>query len=242
MAEREGFEPPDPAKGQRFSRPPRSATLAPLRTGRQSLPSGAAVCKEPLQQVRRGLRPEAAEALAALRGEGVERQILLTGDREVVAAAAGKELGVDEVQANCFPDEKVKKVEEVKKTAVVAVVGDGVNDAPALAAGDVGVAFGKSASDIAVNSAAVAIMSNDLRRVPLLLGLAKASRVKMNINLGIGTLVIIAGITLSVFGWLPQMVAAVIHTVSTLLVIFNSAGLMRYGEEVAAEAGEVVSR
>ena len=154
-----------------------------------------------------------------------------------MAEAAAKELGIGEVRGGCFPDEKVKTVEEVKKTAVVAVVGDGVNDAPALAAGDVGVAFGRSASDIAIHSASVTVMSNDLRRLPLLIGLSKASRLKMNINLAIGTIVIFAGITLSVFGWLPQIAAAALHTVSTLVVIFNSAGLMRFGEEAAEGDG-----
>jgi Cd2+/Zn2+-exporting ATPase len=162
---------------------------------------------------------------------------MVTGDRASVATAIASQLNIDDVKSDCLPQGKVEYVEEVKKTSVVAVVGDGVNDAPALAAGDLGIAMGAIGSDIAISSASIALMTNDLRRIPLLVTLSRKTSSIMNQNLAFGLLFVICGIVLSVFGRMDPVLAAVLHTVSTLIVIFNSARLVRTGEEYTGSDG-----
>ena len=107
--------------------------------------------------------------------------------------------------------------------------------APALAAGDLGIAMGAIGSDIAINSASIALMNNDLRRIPMLVSLSKQLRMVINQNLLVGLLFVFGGIVLSVFGWMTPIWAALLHTFSTLLIIFNSARLVRTGEELTLE-------
>ncbi len=184
------------------------------------------------------IRPVAAETVASLKKLGVTRCAMVTGDRESVAKVVAAQLQIDEVRSDCLPDGKVAYVEEVKKNSIVAVVGDGVNDAPALAAGDMGIAMGAIGSDIAINSASVALMTNDLRRIPLLVHLSRKTNAVMGQNLAFGLLFVLSGIILSVFGIMSPVFAAVLHTVSTLIVIFNSARLVRIGEDMT-DAGIV---
>ena len=179
------------------------------------------------------IRPEAAEAIRDLKTLGVTHCAMVTGDRAAVAAVIASQLDIDEVRSDCLPQTKVEYVEKVKKNSVVAVVGDGVNDAPALAAGDLGIAMGAIGSDIAINSASVALMTNDLRRIPMLVKLSRKTNSIMNQNLAFGLLFVLCGIILSVFGGMDPIMAAILHTVSTLIVIFNSARLVRTGEEMA---------
>ena len=150
-----------------------------------------------------------------------------------MANVIASQLDIDDVRSDCLPQTKVEYVEKVKENSVVAVVGDGVNDAPALAAGDLGIAMGAIGSDIAINSASVALMTNDLRRIPMLVRLSRKTNSIMNQNLAFGLLFVLCGIVLSVFGGMDPIMAAVLHTVSTLIVIFNSARLVRTGEELA---------
>ncbi len=177
------------------------------------------------------IRPEAAEAIRDLKSLGVAHIAMVTGDRESVAKVVAAKLDIDDVRSDCLPETKVACVEEVKKNSLTAVVGDGVNDAPALAAGDLGIAMGAIGSDIAINSASVALMTNDLRRIPLLIRLSRKTNSVMNQNLAFGLLFVLSGIILSVFGGMSPILAAILHAVSTLIVIFNSARLVRTGEE-----------
>src|SRR5262249_2850310 len=110
-------------------------------------------------------RPEARQAMDDLRGMGIRELIMVTGDRWSVARRVAKEMGCTEVQAEVLPQDKLALVGELKRrNHTVAVVGDGVNDAPALAAGNLGIAMGAAGSDVAMNSASIALMSSDLRR------------------------------------------------------------------------------
>jgi Cd2+/Zn2+-exporting ATPase len=156
---------------------------------------------------------------------------MVTGDNDRVAQNVAAQIGITEVRSRCLPEEKEQYVRDLKQSGVsVAVVGDGVNDAPALAAGDLGIAMGAFGSDIAVQSASVALMNNDLRRVPFLIGLARRTRMLVNQNLAIGLGFIVVGVYFATLGHVTPVGAALLHSVSSLFVIFNSARLVRSGE------------
>ena len=177
-------------------------------------------------------RPEAREALAELREAGVRRIAMVSGDRQPVATRVAAEIGCEEAKGDCLPQNKVEFVRAVKaKGYHVAVIGDGVNDAPALAAGDIGIAMGAAGSEVAIHSATIALMNNDLRRLPFLVKLSRSTRTVINQNFLFGVFFIIGGLSAAAFGWLNPILAAVLHNAGSLIVIFNSARLVRKGEE-----------
>ncbi len=178
------------------------------------------------------LRAEAPAMLEELRDLGVRHLAMVTGDRQSVAEAVASQLSLDEYRSECLPEGKVEYVENIKKHMRVAVVGDGVNDAPALSAGDLGIAMGAIGSDVAINSASVALMTNDLRRIPMLVFLSKKSKMVIAQNLTFGLLVVLVGMLLAAFGKMSPVWAALLHTLSSIIVIFNSARLVRTGEEL----------
>ncbi|HRZ94164.1 MAG TPA: cation-translocating P-type ATPase [Candidatus Paceibacterota bacterium] len=179
------------------------------------------------------IRPEAKPALASLLECGVRRIAMVTGDRQPVATRVAREIGCEEVVAECLPQNKVQFVREMKTRGYrVAVVGDGVNDAPALAAGDLGIAMGAAGSEVAIHSATIALMNNDLRRLPFLVRLSRSTRSVINQNFLFGVFFIIGGLTLASFGKLHPIVAAMLHNVGSLIVVFNSARLVRQGEDL----------
>ena len=185
------------------------------------------------------IRGEAREMLASLRGMGVRYCAMVTGDRHSVAETVARQLQIDEFESECLPEGKVAFVERVKKDSTVAVVGDGVNDAPALAAGDLGIAMGAIGSDVAINSASIALMTNDLRRISMLIYLSRKSQMIINQNLIFGMLFVFGGMILSITGVMTAVWAAVFHAASTLIIVFNSARLVRTGEELTlAESGD----
>lgn len=185
--------------------------------------------------LRDAVRLHAREAISELMRLGIQRCCMVTGDNESVAKIVGAKMGIKELKAGCLPQEKVEFVEDLKQRGyAVAFVGDGVNDAPALAAGDMGIAMGAIGSDVAVQSASVALMNNDLRRVPFLIGLSRRSRVVMSQNLFAGLLFIVLGLYLSMIGIVTPVIAAILHSTGTLFIIFNSARLVRAGEELEA--------
>ena len=178
-------------------------------------------------------RAESKEALAELKEAGVRRIAMVSGDRQPVATRVAAEIGCEEAKGDCLPQDKVDFVRAVKaKGYKVAVVGDGVNDAPALAAGDISIAMGAAGSEVAIHSATIALMNNDLRRLPFLIKLSRSTRAVINQNFLFGVVFIIAGLSASAFGIIGPITAAILHVFGTLIVIFNSARLVRKGEEL----------
>jgi Zn2+/Cd2+-exporting ATPase len=178
-------------------------------------------------------RSEAKESLEGLKESGVRRIAMISGDRQPVATRVAKEIGCEEAVGECLPQNKVEFVRGIKaKGYKVAVVGDGVNDAPALAAGDIGIAMGAAGSEVAIHSATIALMNNDLRRLPFLVQLSRSTRAVINQNFAFGVFFIIGGLTLAAFGKIGPIVASMLHVTGTFIVIFNSARLVRKGEEL----------
>jgi Cd2+/Zn2+-exporting ATPase len=183
-------------------------------------------------------RPEAKRAASELGELGVKRLLMLTGDRPAIAEKVAAQMGCSEFEAECLPQRKLDLVEEMKRAGyTVAVVGDGVNDAPALAAGDIGIAMGAAGSDVALESAPVVLMSSDLARLPFFIRLARRARRVIYQNLALSLLFVLGGIILVVsLGLVPvraiPIVAALVHITSPFAVIFNSARLVRFGEEM----------
>ena len=184
-------------------------------------------------------RPQARHAVTELLDIGIKRATMLTGDRDEVASRVAAELGCTDFKAHCLPADKLSMVEQIKKDGhIVAVVGDGINDAPALAAGHLGIAMGAAASDVAINSASIALMSDDLKRLPCLVQLSRKTRRVINQNLGFGITFIVLGVAAATAAWLPAVYAAMLHFAGSLIVVFNSARLVRHGEELDHKSKE----
>jgi Cd2+/Zn2+-exporting ATPase len=178
-------------------------------------------------------REEARESLEELKQSGVRRIAMVSGDRQPVAVRVAREIGCEEVVGDCLPQNKVEFVRAIKSKGYrVAVVGDGVNDAPALAAGDLGIAMGAAGSEVAIHSATIALMNNDLRRLPVLVRLSRQTRSVINQNFLLGVLFVIGGLVLAAMKYINPIVAAILHVAGSLLVVFNSARLVRHGEEL----------
>ncbi|BCU78031.1 cation-translocating P-type ATPase [Luteolibacter sp. LG18] len=175
------------------------------------------------------LRPESPETVAALRDLGIERLVMLTGDHPAVAAAISSQAGVDHYRASCLPAEKMEEVRALKAAGrKVMVVGDGVNDAPALAAGDLGIAMGALGSDVAIKTSDIALMGNDLRHLAGFIQLSDRTLRIINQNLLWGFVLIVVMIVVSSLGLVSPIAAACLHEFSAFLVIFNSARLLRF--------------
>ena len=168
-----------------------------------------------------------------LRELGLKHLVMVTGDRWSVARRVAREMGCNEVQAEVLPQDKLELVDALRRQGHrVAVVGDGVNDAPALAAGDLSVAMGAAGSDVAINSASIALMSNDLQRLGLLVRLSRKAIRVVHQNLLFGVGFITALLILSGLGVIRPIWGAVLHLTGALVVVFNSARLVRYGEQL----------
>lgn len=178
-------------------------------------------------------RPEARAALDELRQLGIHQLIMVTGDRWSVARRVAKEMGCSDVQAEVLPQDKLALVSTLKaRNHTVAVVGDGVNDAPALAAGNLGIAMGAAGSDVAMNSASIALMSSDLRRLPFLVKLSRETTKVIWQNLLFGIVFILLSGSAIIYGWVGPMFAAILHTGSSAFVVLNSARMVRFGEHL----------
>ena len=173
-----------------------------------------------LVAVRDEVRPEAAEAVAMLRRQGL-RVVMLTGDNRRTAAAVAAAAGIDEVHAELSPQGKAALVAQLGARARVAMVGDGINDAPALATASCGVAMGAMGSDVAVEAADVALMGVDLRRLPDAVAHARAARRILVQNLVLSCLIIAVLVPVSAFGVLGLAVVVATHELAEVVVILN---------------------
>jgi len=180
------------------------------------------------------LRQHAAEAVSRLRQLGVRRVCIFTGDRLGVAQRVGESVGVDTIEAECLPEEKHEELKYlIRRGNRVLVVGDGINDGPILASADVGVAMGLSGSDIATNSAGVALMNEDLRHIPFLVELASKAKGIIAANIGVSLLLATIGLALAATGQIDIWVTPFYQAAAYIFVIANSLRLVRFGEEYA---------
>ena len=182
-----------------------------------------------LVSLRDEVRPEARAVVDALRADGVRRIVMLTGDHPVTAAVVARELGIDEWRAEVLPEDKQDAIAALRDAGhLVAMVGDGTNDAPALALADIGVAMGISGTDVAVETADVALAGDDLRRLLELRSLARHSIGLIRQNYGMSIAVNAAGLVVGAGGALSPVLAAILHNVSSVAVAGNSARLTRH--------------
>jgi Zn2+/Cd2+-exporting ATPase len=175
------------------------------------------------------IRPEAVAAISLLRLEGIREFKMLTGDLRTVAEEIATIAGISDFQAECLPEQKMEAILQLQsKGRKVMVVGDGVNDAPALATGNLSVAVGALGSDVAIQTADVALMSGDLRRIPHFLELSARTMRTINQNILCGLVFISVAVLLSGIGLIPPLAAAFVHELGAFFVIFNSARLLRF--------------
>ena len=186
------------------------------------------------------LRPGAEAAVTELRSLGMERILLLTGDRLAVARHVAQEVGIDDVEAEVLPEQKMDRVQkEIRKGFRPMVVGDGINDSLALRAGAVGVAMGAQGADVALASADLALMTNDLRRLGTCIRLSRRCRRTIYVNVAIGlgfTFGLTALASAGVLGVEAPIIAAVLHNVSTFLGLGNAGRVLLFDETGAAPA------
>jgi len=175
------------------------------------------------------LRPGAREAIAALKESGVKRVVMLTGDNLATATAIAKDLGVDEVKADLMPADKVTAIAALQKQGhSVAMVGDGVNDAPALARAQVGIAMGGGGTQAALEAADIALMTDDLNKIVAARNIARRAYRTVQENLWVGVGVVhVLGITAALMGWIGPIEAAFIHLGPDVMVFLNSVKLLR---------------
>jgi Cd2+/Zn2+-exporting ATPase len=179
------------------------------------------------------LRRNAADVITRLRQLGVRKVCIFTGDRLGVATRVGQAVGVDAIEAECLPEEKHEELKYlIRKGHRTLVVGDGINDGPILASADVGVAMGLSGSDIATNSAGVALMNDDLRNVPFLLELARRAKGVIGLNIAAALVLAIVGLALAATGQIQIWITPFYQAAAYIFVIANSLRLVRFGEDV----------
>ncbi len=179
------------------------------------------------------LRQNASEVVTRLRELGVRKVCIFTGDRLEVATRVGEAVGVDSIEAECLPEEKHEELKYlIRRGHRTLVVGDGINDGPILASADVGVAMGLSGSDIATNSAGVALMNDDLRHIPFLLELARRARGIIALNIAAALVLAIVGLALAATGRIQIWITPFYQAGAYIFVIANSLRLVRFGEDV----------
>ena len=180
-------------------------------------------------QFRDEVRPGTADVVRRLKATGITRVVMLTGDNADAAARVAKEIGIDDVRAQLLPQDKIVEIDKLRNEGhIVAMVGDGVNDAPALARADVGIAMGARGTEAALEAADIALMTDDLTKILLARTIARRAirTIKENIIGGVGV-VHVLGITAALLGWIGPIQAAMLHLGPDILVFVNSIKLLR---------------
>jgi Cd2+/Zn2+-exporting ATPase len=178
-------------------------------------------------------REHAATILDELRELGLQQRMMVTGDRRGPAEQIAESLDLTGMVAEALPGDKLDIVKELKQRGhTVAVIGDGVNDGPALAAADLSIAMGAAGSDVAINAASIALMNSQLNRLPFLVRLSRATTRVIRQNIIFVMLYIVCMIVLLSLGYITPLIAAIAHGLSSIVVVFNSARLIRQGEDL----------
>lgn len=176
-------------------------------------------------------RPQAAEVMQRLRKQGIRHLVMLTGDNSSVARRVAEKVGITDVCAELLPGDKLKLIREMQHgDGVIAMIGDGVNDAPALATASVGIAMGAGGTAVALETADVVLMGDDLARLSFAIGLSRASQRVIHQNLAIALGMIGLLVIASVFGVIPLSLAVVLHEGSTIVVVLNALRLLGWRE------------
>ena len=173
------------------------------------------------------VRPEAEEVVSRLHEDGMEQTVLLTGDREFAARKVQRQTGIDQVYFHLLPEEKLEHVKRLRQDAHVLAVGDGINDALALAEADVGIAMGAMGSDVAIQSADIALMNNDLNNIPFVMSLARSTKSIMYQNIGIAFSVSLIMMILAAVGVIPTLAGAFLHNIGAFVILINSSRILR---------------
>jgi Cd2+/Zn2+-exporting ATPase len=177
-------------------------------------------------------RSEARSVLERLKANGVPNLVMLTGDNARVAGAIAGEIGLTDIKADLLPEDKVTAIRDLMaRHGSVAMVGDGVNDAPAMANATLGIAMGAGGTDVALETADVALMADSLVKLPFAVGLSRKTRVIIRQNLIISLGVIALLVPAALFGWAGIGIAIIFHEGSTLVVVGNALRLLRYGQK-----------
>ncbi|MFS8082686.1 MAG: heavy metal translocating P-type ATPase, partial [Ginsengibacter sp.] len=173
-------------------------------------------------------RKEATETLLALKKLGIKKMVMLTGDNQLVADSIARELGITEAVGGLLPEQKVEAIEKLMAEGKVAMVGDGVNDAPAMAKSSVGIAMGAAGSDVALETADIALMADNLSTLPFAIGLSKKASaiIRQNLIISIGMVLLLLPLTISGIATIGPAVIG--HEGSTLVVVFNALRLLGY--------------
>jgi manganese/zinc-transporting P-type ATPase C len=182
-----------------------------------------------LISLRDEVRPETPDVLKKLRSNGIRRVVMLTGDHPDIATVVAGELGIDEWRAEVLPEDKLEVVRQLQEEGyIVGTVGDGINDAPALAAANIGIAMGLAGTDVAVETADVALANDDLNRLLDVGDLGARAVEVIRQNYGMSIAVNAAGLLIGAGGALSPVLAAILHNASSVAVVANSSRLIRY--------------
>jgi heavy metal translocating P-type ATPase len=189
------------------------------------------------------LRKETRGMIAELKKAGLARIVMLTGDNQTVANSIGQAIGVTDIFASQLPEDKVNSIKNyINQGYAVGMVGDGVNDAPALATACVGIVMGAIGSDVAMEAADIALMSDDISKIPFLVRICRRARGRILFNIMISMFINFGAIILSGFGVLNPVTGALVHNFGSVFVVINSALLLRYNEQDRSATGSAVSR
>jgi len=205
-----------------------------LNTAQEHAKSGGTVIYAAVENVVAGyivlsdtVRKESPKVVSDLKKIGVE-SVLLTGDSENSANQIGKKIGIDNINANCLPEDKLKHIENYQKTEKICMIGDGINDAPALKIADVGIAMGAVGSDIAADAADIVLVDDEVKNLPHLFALSKRMMSIIKLNITFSMSLNFLAIALAATGLLNPVLGAVVHNAGSVLVIINSALLLKW--------------